>query len=60
MHDVCEDNELSDTFGITSNTRPKGHAGKLLQRAIDSYNASRTKPRLSTPFEYPASFRSHT
>ena len=54
MYDVCEENELSYTFGMASNARLKVLAEDLMQRAVDGYHASGIKQRLFTRFKYQA------
>lgn len=54
MYQVCEENDLSYTFGIAGNARLKALAQPLVQRAAAAYEDSGEKQRLFTFFDYRA------
>lgn len=54
MYEVCENNRLSYTFGITGNARLKAAAQPLLDQAVRQYQHTHQKQRLFTAFSYRA------
>ena len=54
MYEVCEDNDLTYTFGIGANKRLQAMAQPLLDRAINQYEHTGEKQRLFTHFSYQA------
>lgn len=54
MYDVCEENGLSYTFGISTNARLKVLAQGLMDQAVAQYEQTSQKQRLFTHFDYQA------
>jgi hypothetical protein len=54
MYQVCEDHNLTYTFGIAANKRLKRLAAPLLQRTTQRYEDTGKKQRLFTYFSYQA------
>ena len=54
MYDVCENNEISYTFGIAGNARLQEDAQGLLTQAMMQFELTREKQRLFTAFSYQA------
>ena len=54
MYDVCENNGISYTFGLSANPRLKALAQPLLDRAVALYQQTGQKQRLFMTFRYRA------
>jgi hypothetical protein len=54
MYQVCEDHQLTYTFGLATNNRLKKLTADLVARAAQQHEATGEKQRLFTHFEYQA------
>ena len=54
MYKVCEENNLTYTFGFATNERLKRLTEELMNRAVRQYQQTRHKQRLFNCFEYQA------
>lgn len=52
MYDVCENNDLTYTFGFSTNARTRALTEPLMKRAADLYAATGKKARLFECFQY--------
>jgi hypothetical protein len=52
MYEVCENNNLTYTFGFCTNPRLKKLTETLMQRAVDQHAQTRQKQRLFDCFQY--------
>lgn len=52
MYDVCEQNDLTYTFGFATNVRLKKITESLMQQAVDAYAQTKEKQRLFDTFDY--------
>ena len=52
MYEICENNNLSYTFGFSSNARLKRMTEALMQRAVEQFKATGQKARLFECFSY--------
>jgi len=52
MYEVCENNNLTYTFGFSTNARLKELTAATMQRAVDQYTQSKQKQRLFDCFQY--------
>jgi hypothetical protein len=52
MYEVCENNNLTYTFGFSTNPRLKKLTEALLQQAVDQHAQSKQKQRLFDCFQY--------
>ena len=54
MYKVCEENDLTYTFGFSANARVKTLAAGLMEQAVSLYGQTNAKQRLFTHFAYRA------
>lgn len=54
MYDVCEQNQLTYTLGLASNSRLKEITRELLDQAVQQYEQTKQKQRLFMAFAYQA------
>jgi hypothetical protein len=54
MYEICEQNDLTYTFGFASNQRLKRLAEPLMNRAVEQYQQTKEKQRLFDCFQYQA------
>ncbi|MFZ0825783.1 MAG: IS1380 family transposase [Verrucomicrobiia bacterium] len=52
MYDICEQNNLTYTFGFSTNPRLKTLTDELMKKAVDGYEQTRQKQRLFDCFDY--------
>jgi hypothetical protein len=52
MYDICENNDLTYTFGFSSNARLKEMTKDLMRQAVDQYAQTKQKARLFDCFGY--------
>jgi hypothetical protein len=52
MHEICEENNLTYTFGFSTNSRLKKLTEDLMNRAVEQYGQSKQKQRLFECFNY--------
>jgi hypothetical protein len=52
MYETCEKNDLTYTFGFSTNPRLKKLTEALMQQAVDQYARTQEKQRLFTCFQY--------
>ena len=52
MYEVCEQNQLTYTFGFSTNARLKKLTDELMQQAVEGYAQTKEKQRLFTCFDY--------
>jgi len=54
MYQICEENNLTYTFGFTTNSRLKELTEKLMNNAVQQYEQTKQKQRLFCCFDYQA------
>jgi len=54
MYEICEQNDLTYTFGFASNERLKRLTEPLMKRAVEQYEQRKEKQRLFDCFQYQA------
>lgn len=52
MYETCEQNNLTYTFGFSTNARLKGLTEHLMRRAVDEHERTKQKQRLFDRFSY--------